>query len=318
MSRGPVGSTSGEVIRGYLDEQVKAIIAADSCVRRGDPDSVHDMRIAVRRLQSALSVFRKLFIQPAARDLAERLGALAVELGVVRDGDVLLARLLASVDAQPPELVIGPVRERLQKTLHGESVRGLAALRLTMNEVAYSDLIDDLSKFVATGIRAGGKAVLPPADVLPGLVARQYRRLARRVERSETVTGSERNRALHRVRKSAKRLRYAAEAVTAIFGPAAAAFADEMLQIQATLGEHQDGVVAGAVLRDLGLAAADRPGESAFTFGLLTGVEEGRAELARREFNAFWKRLQVEAIGCSRVPCAALDPEGPPPGPRKM
>ena len=56
------------------------------------------------------------------------------------------------------------------------------------------------------------------------------------------------------------------------------------------LGDHRDGLLSQEVLRDLALAAAEAPDESAFTYGLLVGLEQTRARDARVAFEDVWRQ----------------------------
>ena len=53
-------SRAGEVLHAHLVEQVDALLAWDGPARRDEPDGVHKMRVATRRLRSALGTFRTL------------------------------------------------------------------------------------------------------------------------------------------------------------------------------------------------------------------------------------------------------------------
>ena len=61
-----------------------------------------------------------------------------------------------------------------------------------------------------------------------------------------------------------------------------------MEAVQEVLGEHQDSVVAQELLRDRGVATQAASDESAFTFGLLTGLEQAAARDSRRAFEKVW------------------------------
>jgi CHAD domain-containing protein len=285
---------AGEVIRSYLATRLHTMLAADVGVRLDEPESIHDMRIAIRCLQATLSTYRRLLDEPRARELAQRLALLALRLGVVRDSQVLLERLLAEIGEQPSELVLGPVRRRVQQELQGKSLRGRTALLETLNASPYARLIDELVDFVDTGVAVDGLAVKSAADVLPKLVARQYKELGLRVRHAVTVTGSVQDVALHHARKSAKKTRYAAAAVVPAFGSQAASFTAEMALVQEILGEHQDSVVAARELLRLGLGAHGHKDESAFTYGLLVGVEHARAAAARNRFDDVWKHASAK------------------------
>jgi CHAD domain-containing protein len=280
-------SPAGDVVRAYLATHVEAMLAADPRVRLDEPDSVHKMRVATRRLRSTLRSFRVVLDEDRARDLDARLKTLAATLGVPRDKEVQLERLLGELDEQPDTLVLGPVRARLEERLGSERLRGHDAALAELKSRTYRQLVDDLIDFVRTGISAP-PATEPARDVLPKLVAKRYRRLDRRVRDALDLDGAAADEALHGARKAAKRARYAAEALVPVWGADAKAMAKQMEAVQEVLGEHQDSVVAQELLRDLGVATQAAADESAFTFGLLTGLEQAAARDSRHTFETVW------------------------------
>ena len=104
---------------------------------------------------------------------------------------------------------------------------------------------------------------------------------------------------MHAARKAGKRLRYATE----VAGPRSGSrkrFAKALKGFQNALGEHQDTVVARAVLRELG-AQAHAAGENGFSFGVLHGQDAARAARIAAQLPALW------ADACSaQPPLAAL------------
>ena len=78
-------------------------------MRRDEPDAVHKMRVGTRRLRSTLKTFRPLYDRDTTDRLRAELRWLAESLGHVRDAEVLAARLGRALDAEPDELVLGPV-----------------------------------------------------------------------------------------------------------------------------------------------------------------------------------------------------------------
>ena len=85
---------------------------------------------------------------------------------------------------------------------------------------------------------------------------------------------------LHAARKSAKRLRYAAELLTDVV-PRAAKIVKAAKKEQTVLGDHQDLMVAAEFLRQQGGQAGTRPGHNGFTYGLLMARVEEQAALIR-------------------------------------
>src|SRR5581483_6744522 len=137
-----------------------------------EPEAVHDMRVAIRRLRSTLRTFRPLWNQERAGAVRDELKWLADLLGPVRDGEVMLHRLTAAVRDEPPELVVGPVAERIREWLTGgvqrDRQRLLAALgspRYLALLVALDELLDPAPQRVAPRtLRARAAKALRRAD----------------------------------------------------------------------------------------------------------------------------------------------------------
>ncbi|NEC68972.1 CHAD domain-containing protein, partial [Streptomyces sp. SID9727] len=141
--------TAGDHVLAYVRRQAEAVVALDPAVRRGLPDSVHTMRVATRRLRSALRTYRRVLDREATRPLGTELKWLAGELGVDRDQEVLDARLSARLAELPRTLVIGPAEARLR--IRSEVGRGQAHRRTTaaLDSARYLDLLRALDALLA-------------------------------------------------------------------------------------------------------------------------------------------------------------------------
>lgn len=282
-------ATAGDVLRVHLARQVGELVGRDPQVRRDEPDAVHKMRVATRRLRSALQSFRPLFDREVTDPLRDELRWLAGSLGAARDAEVMHARLLSLLAEEPGELVLGPARAtvdellgRRYRTAHEHAVRDLDSARY----LALLDGLDSLLDAPAFAPRAGKAAT----DLLPRLVRRSWRRLDSALDAAEALQGPAQDEALHQARRDAKRVRYACEAVEPVFGRDARRLARAVTTLQEVLGEHQDSVVTRQVLRELG-AMSSRAGRNGFTFGRLHGLEQERA----RERSADWRQVRAEA-----------------------
>ena len=113
-------ATSGDVVLAYLRKQQSALLAADPAVRLDRPEAVHKMRVASRRLRSALKTFDGLFKGDAHVGLEDGLSRLADVLGQERDAEVLHARVRAALDAAAGRAGhgAGPARRRLVDGRH--------------------------------------------------------------------------------------------------------------------------------------------------------------------------------------------------------
>ncbi len=278
------GATAGDVLRRAIAASVVRLARQDPVMRLDtDPEGVHQARVATRRLRSDLRTFRPLLDREWASALRAELDWLAGELGVVRDGDVMLERMRTHA-AQLPQV---DARGATPMVTTLESARGEAHSRLleTLRGGRYLALLDRLVD-AANAPALLLEADLPAPAVLPALVRRPWRRLAGRVKAlAEPPLDEE----LHAVRIEAKRVRYAAEAAAPLLGRQARSFARAAAALQEVLGDLNDAVMAERWLRSW--ADEGRSTLAAFTAGELATVERAAAQEARARWHKAWKDL---------------------------
>jgi CHAD domain-containing protein len=275
----PASVAIANVLRRY----VRAFMTQDPLLRRGHDDSVHQMRVAARRLRSALKTFGPLVDDVWAKSLREELAWVADALGAARDGEVLLARLRRQLEELPPELVLGPVRARIDSELGGDLVAARAQAVETLRTERYLSLVDRLVE-AAWEPMTTGLAEAATREALPACVGSTWRRLARDASRLCKPNATDED--WHEARIAAKQVRYAAEAVVPFFGKPAKTMAAKVEAVQELLGEHQDAVIAAATLRRL--ATGQRIGSGAFTLGLLYGKQQEAIAGTRDAFAPLW------------------------------
>jgi CHAD domain-containing protein len=293
-SRAPDGrlgrkSSSAAVVLGYLREQSEVMKAFDPLVRRDEPDSVHQMRVAARRLRSTLQSFGAILPPQATRQLRDELRWLGGVLGESRDAEILAGRLDALVKDMPGELVMGPVAARIQTHFAPLRAATRRAALTALNSERYVTLLDELERLLndpPLTVAAGQ----PAGDELPKAVARAYRRVRRRMRRARRAPpGRDLDVALHEARKAAKRARYAAEVLRPVAGKRARRFGRRMKDLQSVLGEHQDAVITRQSLRDLAVRAA-AAGENAFAYGVMYEAEAARVRRLQDQARKIWKK----------------------------
>ena len=278
----PRNASAAEVLAAQLRIQLARLLAHDPGARTGDdPEDVHQMRVATRRLRAFVRGAPGL-VDP---EWAERVlaGAKVVgdALGDVRDLDVLLDRIRADLAG------LEPAERRHARPLLRTLQRGRATARRrllrTLDDPAYLELLDTLET---------GPPQHDPAEDDPTL-PQLWRRRARRLEKAMRPLGPDSaDEDLHGARLKVKRARYAGELAGSSLGRDGKRFVERAKELQDVLGEHQDAAVAEERLRAL---AATAPPEAAFVAGRLVERERERRRVARGEWPDAWKRLRKAA-----------------------
>jgi CHAD domain-containing protein len=275
-------ATVADVVREEFATSVVRLLRHDAGVRLGeDPEAVHQARVATRRVRSALRTFRDVLDPEWGRSLRGRLKGVADALGAVRDAEVLRDRLRSREPALPGGDRKG--LEELVTMLESTRTEAREQLLAAIREETYVDLLDELVEGAREPRVLEDAAGAPAASKLRPALERPWQHLEHAVEgaREEASDAS-----LHAVRIRAKRARYAAEAVSPVFGKRAEAFAKAAAGLQDVLGDHQDSVVARAWLREAAEGGAD-----AFVAGELAAIEAQAAAEARASWPKAWKAL---------------------------
>lgn len=275
----------------YLAAHAARLKTLDPLVRGEAPDSVHQMRVAARRLRSTLQAFPAILPGSSTQHLRNELKWLGEVLGEARDGEVLSEYLQTRLAALPPELVLGPAQARMRMHFAPRQASAHGALLDALNSARYYAMIAELDRLLADPPLTAA-AAKPAAEVLPSAITRTYRRTRRRMRRArQSASGPGRDTALHETRKAAKRARYAAEAAQPALGKDARRLARRMKAVQSALGDHHDAVTARAAAREIGVRA-HLAGENAFTFGMLRERAEHEATAHQEAALRAWKRAK--------------------------
>ena len=280
---------ASQVVQARLLEQVTVIRRYDPLARRDAPDAVHKMRVAVRRLRNALATFRPLFVREQTEPVRDELKWLAAVLGEPRDAEVMRERLEEMLKEEPPEVVRGAGYQRMDEEMRAEYARARERMTESLGSDRYFALLDRLDE-LAAGPPWSEKAAEPVDSILRKRVRHDYKRLAGRVEfADEAEDPGEREHRLHEARKAAKRVRYAAETLTGVYGKEAKRFVKAMKRVQSRLGDHHDAFVTQERVRELGDEAAGT-GDNAFVFGVLHAREEQALLETDTEFVHEWSK----------------------------
>jgi CHAD domain-containing protein len=255
-------------------EQVEQLLVWDRAVRADAYDSVHQMRVTTRKIRSLLQASEGAFGISDNAWILDELRQLAAVLGVARDAEVLAERYEQTLDELPAELVRGPIRERLVDGANNHYASGLRRSLIAMRSQRYFRLLDALE-----GLVAAEPPAAPPGEEPAQLtIDAAYKRIRKAAKAAAEAADADRDEALHRIRKGAKRLRYTAAAT------GADKVSDRAKTIQTLLGDHQDSVVSRTHLSQQA-EAANAAGEDTFTYGLLYQLEDDLARRSREQLD---------------------------------
>lgn len=280
-----------DVVMAYLATHAARLKMLDPLVRQDAPDSVHQMRVAARRLRSTLQAYPAILPRSATRHLRNELKWLGRTLADARDGEVLGDYMETRLGGMPPDPVLGTAQARARGHFAPRVTSARGVLLDALNSARYYTMLAELDRLLADPPLTSAAAE-PAGEVLPRAISRTYRRTRRRMRRaSQTAPGTRRDTALHETRKAAKRARYAAEAAEPALGKKAHRFARRMKAVQSTLGDQHDAVNAAAAAREIG-ERANLAGENAFAFGLLRERAEHEAAAHEEAARQAWKRAK--------------------------
>jgi CHAD domain-containing protein len=286
--------SAGEAVMGRLGGQLAELFRTDPGVRVDEPDALHRMRSAARRLRQALRAQRRLLDRSRTDPVAGELHWLVGLLADARDHEVLAERLpdqVARLRREDPSLrpalkgLTGQVRDQ-ERARHDTAWRTVVD---ALDGPRYFALLDALDALLSDPpLRR--KARKPAVKQLRRAAERDRRRLTKRLAAAESASeGPERERALHGARKAARRARHTAETALPYGGKRARRLRKRTKAVQQLLGDHQDAVVARRAVLSLA-AEAHRSGTDTFGYGLLyaaqaatlRAVQDGLPRVARK------------------------------------
>ena len=259
-----------------------------------DTEFVHQARVAIRRMRSALRLFRDAIPEGTAAYLRGELKWLGKRFGGVRDLDVFLLNLSRFQE----KIERFPAKKR-QAFENGIEKRRRSLLK-TLNEVLESPryktferrFVQFLTRPVPSRPRAP-LAVKAVREVAPVLIMERFDAA---IEQGRVLHANSKLKQYHLLRIQMKRLRYACEFMAPAYEGALDAFVERMVEIQDCLGELQDTVFTRGFIDSL---CADWRGKlvDPDLLFILGEIYQLQAEIARERQEAFgkiWEQFSSE------------------------
>ena len=255
-----------------------------------DPEDLHDMRVASRRMRTALRLFEGVLPEKAS-GLRDELRWAASALGEVRDFDVQLDSLeqwRAGLSGEGDQKAL----DDLKATLEERRAKSREKMLRLLNSGRYGELLQGLKALLENG--AAEKAGSPVREVAPGVVKGAYRALRKSGDR---ITKESPPEDYHEVRKKARRLRYAVEFLRGLYGKPADGMIQHLKALQDVLGAHQDAEVARESLRELALSSGKTRGpklspHTVFVMGSISRGYAAEEAALRREFPEAYSKVK--------------------------
>jgi CHAD domain-containing protein len=273
----PLGEAGAVLVADRLKKATKLVKPA----RKGDPDGVHDLRVAIRKIRSAISVLEETVIDDGAlRKQDRRLSRLFSALGDVRDHDVLASRVKSTAKRT------GLRRKKLRVLVRALDRRRDEARR-ELRRALRSDEPARLFRKIGRDVVRAVTDTQPKRDDHRVLV--RHFAASVLVRRYETVLAYElvvpaSLEVLHRLRVAIKKLRYAIDFFADVLGKRARTLDDPLQTAQDQLGELHDHHVERALV-----ANVERQHGSKRALGALRDADDAEAERLLAAFARSWR-----------------------------
>jgi CHAD domain-containing protein len=240
-----------------------------------DPEELHQLRVAARRIDATLGMFKRQLPAPLVR-ARKTTKAVLRSLGAARDVDVQLAELTRYCADLPEQE--RAAAEPLRVYLESERTRARARMVRALDSEPTRRWLDTLMQAAAENAAMNGAD--PAMAIMPERVQRRFRKLRKSVSRLRSKSSME---DYHQVRRRAKQLRYATECGAGLFGKPADDLLKPLRRLQDRLGAHQDSYMAQNRLAALaGDPASGLPPATLFLMGRLA-EQHARANAQVRE-----------------------------------
>jgi CHAD domain-containing protein len=272
---------TGSAARSAIAFHVRSLIAQVPGAQRGEPEPIHQVRVAARRLRSAVRLFATYISAIKPKETYERLKWLGQQAGAVRDLDVLehlMQRRAKKLDPQ-----IAKHLEPLFEEVRVRRAKAAQRLATSLASRRYKELVARLSAPIP--ITTQGDAAF--GSVAAELFAPMLKSMVRAGEKLPQDPSPEE---LHRLRKRAKASRYALETMLAIDEKQLGGMLKNLEDLQDLVGGYHDAVVAVASIKEF-VTSRELPINVAFACGALAHAVQRRERKLKRRGLKQWNRF---------------------------
>jgi CHAD domain-containing protein len=271
------------------------LLANQAIVEDGrDPEGVHQMRVALRRLRTVCSLLRKDVPSPAFHAFGGEAKWLMQVLGPARDWDVFATTTLARLEkACAPDVDFAGLRRAVEPN----RIASYAMLREALMEPRYTRFHLSLRRWVErrnwrTEVPSQVLETLtePVSTLAVRVLTRLHSKALREGAHFERLQTEER----HDLRITLKKLRYAAEFFLPIFAQHASAkrYVAQLSKLQDALGHANDSAATGSLLVNVSEQAEVRP-DVHRAIGALIGWSARERLVAAKSLRRRWRKFKT-------------------------
>lgn len=282
-----VADAFGQLVRNCLQQ----MRANETGVLHGrNPEYLHQYRVGLRRLRSALHIYRPLFEPAPYATIDDALRRLAGTLGPARDWDVFIGETVRPLMRCEPQAA---GLAALHRRSAAERRRQISSMRDALNAPDHADLMIGIEQYAtAPAWRADEDAQdllgMPLPAFAASRIAQREKRLRKRVDNLAAADAAQR----HRVRIAAKKLRYAIALFAALFERKTLRRHQMMLSaLQDVLGKLNDCATARRLLEALPAGRGKAAGATALLIDWIA-VQEQHALAALDLVCRDWRALE--------------------------
>jgi triphosphatase len=264
---------------------LRQIVGNEPALLKGDPEGVHQMRVGLRRLRAALSLFADILSDPQTAAIKTGLRWLQGELGPAREFEVLMKRVVAPVKKRRARWDGVPA---LSQELAEKREAALARAQDAVQSTRSRALTLDIAAWLEAGdwTRLRDDLVRDLGDMpIEVSAARQLSRRWKKIRRRGKAIARLDAKSRHKLRIQTKKVRYAAEFFGNLFPGKRAAkrrkrFLPALEALQDALGDLNDIAVHEELISATGMRRRRAGRKRAFAAGVLMGHEDARLDAA--------------------------------------
>lgn len=262
-----------------------------------NPEGVHQLRVALRRLRSALDLMRSVGALYNLDALRSEAKWLAQDLSAARDWDVFQLETLPTIAKACPSVAgfdaLGRAAAGCQADAYRKAHRALADRRCAMFLIGLGGWIETRGWRNDVAAEDLGQLTEPAVNFAQRILSAQYAKVLRRGRHFKSLSVEE----LHRVRLATKRLRYLSEFLLPLFADRKSArkFSRRLAGLQEELGAFNDMAVTASLLDGLGAEP-----DSAIAAAAIAGWQARASVGVQPALQSMWRDFTAARVPWSR------------------